>query len=476
MSTTLTTLYTRFNTPDSSPDSITNIITNPSLYVEVVRRSPWDCYTALIGAVLTIWDLLTTLDSEVAFIWRSRSTLTGKPLYLFIRYAGTAYQVYDCAVNLVVSQPILVAPMNLTERYESCTTYYVLLPIFTATLLYAMDLLLAYRALCLYRMSRKLVIFNIAFFTLCAFSTAILLGLAYSNFEAIDTPAHLKGCWSLISSFVTVSQFPGLIFELWLFAMVSYRVIVYSKAARLWSRKGIVQLMIMDSLSWFASITFMLVLNTIGLGLFPMGMRTMGLPLFRGVIIVAGCHMIIHMRKASFHEAETALDSDLTTTRGPSRNVKTRSVQAVFTKPTDPESFGTSRPQRRPPILRQTISGSPSNTSWLGRVLRIAQRLGLPPPLKQDLDTLWVDAVVTINRPPSQDIAEEQVELSYMDTTTLTAGSDARVSRGRDGMEGRLETTGNRMNPHLWWVRAQQGGPLEAGVHNQPWTFDIEKT
>lgn len=72
-----------------------------------------------------------------------------------------------------------------------------------------MDLLLAYRVLCLYRMNRKLVLINIILFIVCALSTSALLVLAYIDFKAINTPHYLKGCWSLLSSFVSISQFPG---------------------------------------------------------------------------------------------------------------------------------------------------------------------------------------------------------------------------------------------------------------------------
>lgn len=141
-------------------------------------------------------------------------------------------------------------------------------------LLYAVDLLLAYRALCLYRMNRRLVIFNVILFCLCAATSAVLLGLAYSNFKAVDTPKYLYGCWSLVGSFVALSHFPGesfpslcfrrqpstayvdgsligLLFELWLCGLVVYRVISTSKSGRLWSRKSVVELVVSDCIGWF---------------------------------------------------------------------------------------------------------------------------------------------------------------------------------------------------------------------------------
>lgn len=30
----------------------------------------------------------------------SKSTMTGKPLYVFLRYGGLAYQIYDCVATM----------------------------------------------------------------------------------------------------------------------------------------------------------------------------------------------------------------------------------------------------------------------------------------------------------------------------------------------------------------------------------------
>ncbi|KAG8882645.1 hypothetical protein FRB97_007991 [Tulasnella sp. 331] len=408
MSKAIAALYRRSHDSGSSSDSITSIVKDATLYVEVVRVSPWDCYTALIGAVVTIWDLVITLDDEVIHVWRGRSTITGKPLYIFLRYVGTAYQVYDCIVNL--------GGWNAKSSFPF------------QTLLYAMDLLLAYRVLCLYRMNRRLVFVNVIFFVMCALSTAALLVLAYINFKAVDTPKYMKGCWSLLSSFVSLSQFPGLIFELWLFGLVVYRVISSAKAMGLWSRKDAVQLMIVDSLGWFAAITAMLIFNTVGLGVFPIGMRTMGLPLFRGLIIVAGCRMIIHMRKAYSEETETHVDLSPTTRQDPLGDAQPDSARILFVQSRHDSQKAPARTRRRLSVVSQATSER-SRISWLGRMLRMAQRLGLPPPLKVDLDSMWGDAVITINRPSSgDDYVDEQLELSGL-------ANDTRRERNSDEID-----------------------------------------
>lgn len=125
------------------------------------------------------------------------------------------------------------------------------------SLLYAVDILLAYRALCLYRMNRTLVILNIVFFLMCSATTATLLSMAYKEqFGVIPTPAYLTGCWSELGNLISASAIPGLIFELWLFCMVAYRVFAYTRKAEHWNRHGIVRLLVQDSMGWFFMCVF----------------------------------------------------------------------------------------------------------------------------------------------------------------------------------------------------------------------------
>ncbi|KAG9017662.1 hypothetical protein FRB90_000307, partial [Tulasnella sp. 427] len=143
--------------------------------------------------------------------------------------------------------------------------------------LYAVDLLLAYRALCLYRMKRNLVIANIILFTVSLIAWIVIIVTAYGGFKAIPTPRFLSGCWSSLGAFIFLSAIPGLLFELWLFILVGYRMLVYSKSVG-WNRNEILDLIMKDAVSWFLVIQGLILLNAFSLSVMPMGMRTFALP------------------------------------------------------------------------------------------------------------------------------------------------------------------------------------------------------
>ncbi|KAG8867241.1 hypothetical protein FRB97_003430, partial [Tulasnella sp. 331] len=54
-------------------------------------------------------------------------------------------------------------------------------------LLYTADILLSYRALCLWRMNRTLLIINCVIFTVCSISSTTLIGFAVAHFTVYPT-------------------------------------------------------------------------------------------------------------------------------------------------------------------------------------------------------------------------------------------------------------------------------------------------
>lgn len=360
---------------ESQENSIVYIITkSPERYLDVVEKNAILQKITLAAVLIAVWDWLTKFDDEVSYVWKRRSRLTGKPLYLFLRYGGIAFQLYDC-IQLFAAWSA-----------QFCTTYYYILPIGTAAFLYAVDLLLAYRALCLYRMNRKLVFANIVLFSFSVIAWTIFTVVAYGGFRAIPTPDFLTGCWSSLGAFIFLSAIPGLLFELWLFILVGYRMLVYSKAVG-WNRSEILDLIMKDAVSWFLVIQALILLNAFSLSVMPLGMRTFAIPPFRTAIIICGCRLIIRMRKAAaVADAESNSPEELELTDQPSR----------FSSRRTPFKSRTNRPSRST-NQHQTTTQS-SVTGEVGQWCRRAQRiLGLPPPLESDFDDMWYDPVVTIS-------------------------------------------------------------------------------
>lgn len=102
-------------------------------------------------------------------------------------------------------------------------------------------------------MNRRIVILNLVFFSFCVLTTIIIVVIAFkTELRTIPTPEHLTGCWSLLGNLLSIIAVPGIIFELWLFGMVLFKVIMHSKEHGRLSRHNLVRLLLVDSMSWFA--------------------------------------------------------------------------------------------------------------------------------------------------------------------------------------------------------------------------------
>ncbi|KAG8889408.1 hypothetical protein FRB98_004501 [Tulasnella sp. 332] len=380
--------------------TVTNELNNPNSYLSLIWRTEICRYFSLASVIVVVWDWLTNLDEEIAYIWRPRKMhMTGKPLYLFLRYFGLAFQTYDLVINFGIWKPKLwVASWDLA--------------FFTASLLYAVDLLLAYRALCLYRMNRKLVIFTITFFLSCVMSTIVIVAVAFfQSFRVVATPPYLTGCFSLLDSLLSAMAVPSLVFELWLVAMVVYGVLEYSKKGGKFKSSKVVQLLLMDSLNWFLIIASMIVINGIAYEVMPIGLRIVALPMLRSCCVICGCHLIIHMRQACAGEGETTITPniplpDTAISQGihkPPPSSITSMEPVTGLRPylgCSPATllFQPRRHRHRPPSRDsgRRVTAVPEKTK-LRRLLDTAQKLGMPPPLTRDLESLWDDPVMTLN-------------------------------------------------------------------------------
>ncbi|KAG9045248.1 hypothetical protein FS837_006756 [Tulasnella sp. UAMH 9824] len=291
-----------------------------------------------LAAVLTLfWDWVTHFDDEVEYIWKRDWRMAGKPLYL-----------------------------DPGARNCDCAVYYVLLPIGTPAFLFVVDVVLAYRTLCLYRLNRRLVMINISFFCLAVASTAAIVGYSFSKFGVVATPRFITGCWATMPPTVYMTTVPLLVFELWLFSLVVFKLIRYTREVGRLSRESILQLLVKDSMSWFFIIAAMILWNGLNFALAPEGLRGIALPLFRTCIVIGGCRLVIHMRQQMYKTART-YDTIATAIE-----------------------FGTDRTSHN----RTSYS---SNLRHKQRVLRVAQQIGLPPASGR-LASMWPDAQADVEQ------------------------------------------------------------------------------
>ncbi|KAG8897321.1 hypothetical protein FRC00_004477 [Tulasnella sp. 408] len=338
--------------------------------------------------------------------------------------------------------------------------------------LYAADVLLAYRALCLWRMNRVLVIFNVVIFLLSVIASAAFAGISISQFNVVATPKYLTGCWTSIPDYNFVAPVPGLLFEFWIFVLVLFRAFSFSRKEGLkMSRLAVVQMLFKDSMWWFSMITLLLVVNTLFLAIAPGNLSSFFIPLFRSFVIVFGCHLVLRMRRAAVGNSRLPPVIEMSTweqqhkhqhphNHGPPARRHTRNTSSSNENNTNSRTkFRIKCPYCRKlaKLGSRTLglhsrdddhhdssnaqgrSISTTEAQRIERTLDIAQKMGLPPALHQDL-MMWYDPLTTLNQNtttvlelttvsvPSLDQAGGVTSASEVDGT-VTATSDERSTK-----------------------------------------------
>lgn len=460
-------------------------------------------YGCVAAVTMVLWDWAINLSDEVEFVWLRSSGMSGRPLYCFLRYVGFAYQVYD-----------LVSQFGEWKNIPYCKAYYALLPIGTLAFLYAADVLLAYRALCLWRMNRVLVIANVVIFLLSVVASAVFAGLSISQFNVVATPKYLTGCWTSIPDYNFVAPVPGLLFEFWIFVLVLFRAFSFSRKEGLkMSRLAVVQMLFKDSMWWFSMITLLLVVNTLFLAIAPGNLSSFFIPLFRSFVIVFGCHLVLRMRRAAAGNSRLPPAIEMSTweqqhkhqhqhNHGPAAQRHTRNTSSSNENNTnsrtkfrikcpycrklaklgsrtlglhskDDDHHGSSNSQGR--------SLSTTEAQRIERTLDIAQKMGLPPALHQDL-MMWYDPLTTLNQNtttvlelatvsvPALDQTGGVTSASEVDGTVTATTSDERSTK----KEMFLRSPRTRFGHHpkssslsagsSWDYHAGAGSPIPAGL------------
>jgi hypothetical protein len=271
-----------------------DIVVDADLYYNVVVRTGTTRYFTLSAVMIFAWDWVTHLDEEVSLIWMRDWSLAGKPMYLFLRYVGFSFQVYD-----------LISMMGVWDE-KFCYVYFYALPCGTVVFLYLVDILLAYRVVCLYHANRKLLIFNGIVLLCSALTTIIILSFSLPQYVTIATPAHLTGCWAKTPSFDFASCIPPIIFELWIFGLVLYKIYQCWTDYNGFSIQTafMAKLLIRDQMSWFSIIAGVITWTVIQLSLAPRGLRGIALPFFRSLVCICGCRLVLHLRKSYYGQME----------------------------------------------------------------------------------------------------------------------------------------------------------------------------
>lgn len=117
----------------------------------------------------------------------------------------------------------------------------------------------------------------------------------------------------------------------------------------------------------------------------------------RAFFIVMGCRLIVRMRKASYYNRLSELPRQLgaggSAHQSPRRKsqLETSSVRGTADPP------GPSAPEMM-------------DASRVSRILTLAQRVGLPPALRDDWDAMWYQPIMTVNAGPSSpnDVDEDR--------------------------------------------------------------------
>ncbi|KAG8903109.1 hypothetical protein FRB99_003743 [Tulasnella sp. 403] len=318
-------------------------------FISVMWGSMATNYCSIASVAVLAWDWATHITEEIEYIWQKDWRMAGKPLYLFLRYGGIAFQIYD-----------FVQMVGIWDK-QFCAIYFIVNPIITPIFLFVVDIVLAYRTMCLFRMNRTLLIANIILYSICIIATITIAGYSFSQFSVIATPPYLNGCWTMMPDTISMTGFPLLSFELWLFFLVLLKVFRYVKEYGKISKESILQLLVKDSTSWFFIMALFIIWNIFQMAMGPEGTRALALPSF---IVICGCRLVIHIRQQMYRSQVYA------TTMTPIN------FNYSATNPATPRTPGFRRPE-------------------YGSINSIAEKIGLPPASKR-LESMWPDTESSI--------------------------------------------------------------------------------
>lgn len=135
--------------------------------------------------------------------------------------------------------------------------------------------------------------------------------------------------------------------------------------------------------------------------------------LFRSGIIVIGSRLILHMRKAA---AKEGMDSTLTNDTGAVRTQNSPSDPTSVDLTYDASGIQTQRTLTAWAAPLRPFKSDSTGMTNANRMIGIAQRIGLPPPLSADFYAMWCEPVRQSQEETAQS-ATQDVELAELPIT-----------------------------------------------------------
>jgi len=206
----------------------------------------------------------------------------------------------------------------------------------------------------------------------------------------IPTPQLLTGCYTVVAVEVIAGLISCLLFEFWVFGLLIWRIVQFKrrKGAKL-DNRGMLQLLVQDSMWWFFVISLQIILNAVFMAALPPGLTALFLPLARTCMLIFGCRLILHMRRV-------AMVPDSSNNPHNSNNINNNHLLlpggAVIWQP--------HRAALNNKIDTSLMLHGPerAEAERINKTLNFAQRVGLPPPIQNDLVSMWYDPVMTMKR------------------------------------------------------------------------------
>lgn len=173
---------------------------------------------------------------------------------------------------------------------------------------------------------------------------------------------------------------------------------------------------------------------------------------FRSVVIIFGCHLILHMRKASVHSS----------TSHPQQQTDFPWIMShLHTNPAAKDPKG--KKAASTSVVR--LAEASEESDRIERAFTVAQRIGLPPPLPQDFTSMWYDPVATLNQNTSiiemATFPPPDVPETVEDTGGKLRDSDTYFERGsRDSrMSFDIRYVNGEDTFHDMWDPSETGDP-----------------
>jgi len=213
----------------------------------------WHNYTDIAAVALLVYDFFLTVDREAKYFWPPRK---GWITFLFFI---NRYMVF---LALTIDA---YAQVSTNVTYSFCKFAIGVWLLVTDILqLMVTDIILWVRVCALYGNTKKIRILLFSLLTLCTITSIFVLGVVGARSRGTDHPtSDLQHC--AVQSqyhFLWAFWIPVLCYESVMFSLVAYRTYIYLQNRRTYVSQ-ILDVLLRDSLIYFATILVLFVLNSV---------------------------------------------------------------------------------------------------------------------------------------------------------------------------------------------------------------------